>query len=466
MITSYVKKQLLVFSILALAAVLIIVFGYAHIPTTMGIGQMNVTAYFSDGGGIYVNSNVTARGVHVGKVTKVALTPQGVAVTMQLPDSVKVGADAKANIHSVSAVGELYVDLVSDQDGGPYLRPDSVIPMNRTTVPVPIAPVLDKATNLLASIPNDGLQTFLNEGDKAFQNLGPDLRALVDSSQSLIQTADQNYAPTATLINTVGPLLDTQNRDADDVQSYFHDLAHFTGVLRADDRSLRGAIPNVRRAAGRAGDFLDDNDNSAAILARNLHTLGNLLKVYRPGLEQLLVTLPTVEARLQRATRGRRGARVTLAVPVLYPNCTEGFKKGELRNLNDISDKDAPPNTYCKIPHDSQRLVHGARNIPCLEGHVGMRAALVTQCLGRESTSSAVTGKSGDPGQLSLAPNVIPQKKGDGPLDPSDNQKYYSHPQPGRKHETEPLSELGGQGTPAPEKEGTWQSLLTGPLNN
>jgi phospholipid/cholesterol/gamma-HCH transport system substrate-binding protein len=463
MISSYVKKQLLVFSVMALAAVLVIVFVYAHIPTVLGIGQMKVTAYFSDGAGIYVNSNVTTRGVQVGKVTKVGLTPQGVAVTMQMADDTKVGADAHAEIHSVSAVGEQYVDLVSDQPAAPYLQPGAQIPMSRTSVPEQIAPVLDKATNLLASIPNDGLQTFLDQGEQAFQNLGPDLRTLVDSSQSLISAADQNYGPTATLIDTVGPLLDTQNRDAGDVRSYFHDLAHFTGVLRKGDDHLRGGIRNVRKAVDQINDFLGDNENSTPILARNLRVVGDLLGAYRPGLEQVLVTYPLVEARLQRATRGTRGARVSLAVPVVYPNCTEGFKKGELRNINDLTDKDTPPNTYCKIPHDAQRLVHGARNIPCLDGNVGMRAALIDECFGRKPVPATIAGKSGDPGQLPL-PNVIPRFGQRTPLDPPDNQKYYPHEQSDQS-DSEPLSQLGAQGTPASGKEGTWQSLLTGPLD-
>jgi hypothetical protein len=48
--------------------------------------------------------------------------------------------------------------------------------------------------------------------------------------------------------------------------------------------------------------------------------------------------------------------------------------------------------------------------------------------------------------------------------DPPDNQKYYSHEQP-EQSDPEPLSQLGAQGSPASGKEGTWQSLLTGPLD-
>jgi phospholipid/cholesterol/gamma-HCH transport system substrate-binding protein len=287
----------------------------------------------------------------------------------------------------------------------------------------------------------------------------------VDSSQDLIQTANQNYGQTVSLIDTVGPLLDTQNREGYSVRAYFHKLAHFTGVLRDGDRHFRNDIRNVRKAAGRATDFLEDNENSAPILARNVRTLGKLLDVYRPGLEQLLVTLPAVEAKEQRATRGVRGARVSLGVPVIFPNCTQGFKSGDLRSPSDLTDKDPVPNTYCKIPHDAQMLVHGARNIPCLEGHVGMRAALVTQCFGDEALPKSEKRKTGDPGQADL-PNVLGKMPQHTPMDPPNNQKFYAHPHPDQSTDSEPLSQLGGQGTPASAKEGTWQSLLTGPLGD
>jgi phospholipid/cholesterol/gamma-HCH transport system substrate-binding protein len=459
MISSYIKKQLIVFSILALSAALVIVFVYAHIPTVLGIGQMKLTAMFSDGAGIYTNGNVTARGVGIGKVTSVAITPQGVAVTMSIDASTKVGADARAEIHSVSAVGEQYVDLISDQPAGPYLQPGEVIPVSRTSVPEQIAPVLDKATNLLASIPNDGLQTFLDEGYKAFQNLGPDLRTLVDSSGSLIDAADQNYGQTAQLINTIGPLLDTQNVAADSVRAYFHNLADFTGVLRHGDGHLRGSIRAVHGAVDAVTDFLDDNENGVPILAHNLETVGQVLGVYRPGIEQILVEYPIADARMQIGLRGSpRGLRAGLAGVLSVGECTTGFKSGDLRNANDLSDKDGIPNTYCKVPHNDPRAVRGARNIPCLEGHVGMRAALIDECLGR--TPDQTSGSS--PGLTPRLPfdAAVPSPQRT-PFDPPDNQDDYAHD----SGSPDPLAQLGGMGSASSGKEETWQSLLTAPLD-
>jgi phospholipid/cholesterol/gamma-HCH transport system substrate-binding protein len=462
MISSYVKKQLIVLTALSVSAALIIVFVYAHIPSVLGFGQMKLSAYFTDGSGVYEDSNVTTRGAVIGKVKAISLTPQGVKIDMSIDDTTKVGADARAVIHSVSAVGEIYVDLVSDQAGGPYLGDRSVIPIERTEVPKQIAPVLDKVTTFVHSFPDDGIQAFLNEGSKAFDNLGPDLRTLIDAAQNLTVSADQHYEQTQRLINTVGPLLDTQvvNGYGDNIKQYFADLAHFTKAFADSDDHFRGAIDTVKGATDEVTGFLRANANTAPVLTRNGRTVGHLLGVYRPGIEQVLVEYPIAAARLQRFSRQKRGLSVSFVSDV-WPGCTSGFKGNDLRNPNDLTDKDAPPNMFCKVPHDAQKYVRGARNIPCVEGYVGMRAGTVAECFGRRPDQTP--GTSGDPAYTPapFSGPSIPQRT---PFDPADNQRNYQHDQ--AMAGGEPLSALGAKSSAAPMKEESWQSLLAAPLGS
>ena len=462
MISSYVKRQLIVLTALSVSAALIIVFVYAHIPTVLGFGQMRVSAYFTDGAGIYKESNVTTRGVVIGKVKAISLTPQGVKVDMSIDDTKMIGADAKASIHSVSAVGEIYVDLVSAQAGGPYLQDGAVIPVEQTEIPEQIAPVLDKVTGFIHSFPNDGIQTFLDEGSKAFQNLGPDLRTLIDASQNLTQSANQHFAQTQALLTTVGPLLDTQvvNGYGENIKRYFTDLAHFTGAFRSEDDHFRHSLQPADRAVRLAGQLLVNIQDSTPVLTRYGSSVAHLLGVYRPALEQTLIEYPITAARLQRFSRQKRGLSVSFITDV-WPGCTAGFKGNDLRSPNDITDKDTPINTYCKIPHDSQKFVRGARNVPCLEGYVGMRAATVDECFGRRPDQTP--GSSGDPAYTppSFAGPALPQRT---PLDPADQQRNYQHDQ--AMAGGEPLDAFGARSTPVPVKEESWQSLLSAPLGS
>ena len=71
-----------------------------------------MTANFVAGGGLYKNANVTYRGVAVGRVESVGLTPNGVDAEMRLNSGTPVPSNVTAIVKSVSAIGEQYIDLV------------------------------------------------------------------------------------------------------------------------------------------------------------------------------------------------------------------------------------------------------------------------------------------------------------------------------------------------------------------
>src|SRR5882757_209678 len=100
----------MVFTVAALAG---LGWYYLRLPSVAGIGQYTLTAELPASGGLYATANVAYRGVTIGKVTDVAPTANGVRATLSIDDRYKIPVDATANVHSVSAIGEQYLDLVS-----------------------------------------------------------------------------------------------------------------------------------------------------------------------------------------------------------------------------------------------------------------------------------------------------------------------------------------------------------------
>src|SRR3546814_15831690 len=64
----------LIFTIASIVGVSVMLFAYMQVPTLLGIGRLAVTLELPASGGLYRFSNVTYRGVQVGKVTGVTLT--------------------------------------------------------------------------------------------------------------------------------------------------------------------------------------------------------------------------------------------------------------------------------------------------------------------------------------------------------------------------------------------------------
>jgi virulence factor Mce-like protein len=122
MLTRFIKAQLAIFTVASIIGIVVMVLAYLQLPTLLGIGRIAVKLELPNTGGLYQFSNVTYRGVQIGKVTEVHATRAGAEATMSLASSPKIPADLQARVLSVSAVGEQYVDLLPKTDTGPYLR--------------------------------------------------------------------------------------------------------------------------------------------------------------------------------------------------------------------------------------------------------------------------------------------------------------------------------------------------------
>ncbi|MCW2677294.1 MAG: ABC-type transport system, mce(Mammalian cell entry)-related protein, partial [Modestobacter sp.] len=176
MITRTTRLQLLAFAVVALLGLSFVSFRYVGLDRLLFGDGYEVAAEFSDSGGIFVNAEVTYRGVAVGRVSDMQLTGDGVRVVLNVdPGAPEIPADARAVVANRSAVGEQYVDLRPDQDEGPYLADGSVIPQDRTAIPIPVEQLLLDLDELVGSIDPDDLRVVVEELGTAFDGAGDDL---------------------------------------------------------------------------------------------------------------------------------------------------------------------------------------------------------------------------------------------------------------------------------------------------
>lgn len=384
MLSKFVRAQLIIFSILTVIGVVAMATIYVQFPAMLGIGRYDVTAKLASTGGLYPHANVAYRGTNVGKVEEVRLTPNGVDAKLSIDSDYKIPTDLEAWVKSVSAVGEQYVDLIPNTDDGPNLADGDVIPVERTKLPQDVGPMLDQADRLLAGVADTRLQTVIDEAFNAFNGSGPDLQKLLDSARLFIQEANANVDQTKTLIDQIGPLLDTQNQSSDDIRAWTQNLARFTDQLRASDPQLRSILDRGPGVAQQANQLFQDLRPTLPLLLANLVSVGQVGVTYHAGIEQLLVLYPPITASLlTAATNGPRdqGALVDFQIQFNDPAaCTTGFLPvDQRRSGKDISVVDTPNNLFCKVPQDSPIAVRGARNSPCMEVP-GKRAATPEEC--------------------------------------------------------------------------------------
>jgi phospholipid/cholesterol/gamma-HCH transport system substrate-binding protein len=384
MLTRFVRIQLVVFTIASIVGVVVMVLVYMQAPTLLGIGRITVKLELPASGGLYRFSNVTYRGVEVGKVTTMDVSRTSATATLSLDTSPKIPADLRAEVRSVSAVGEQYVELLPRTDSGPYLRDGSVIPMRDTTIPQQVGPMLDQVNTLLNSIPQGKLSGLIDESFKAFNGSGYDLGSLFDSSSTIAGDLNGVADPATALVEDSGPLLDSQAHTTDALRLWARSLAGITGQVVTNDPQVRTLLQRGPDAANEVSRLLAQVKPTLPVLLANMTTFGQIAVTYRPSIEQLLVLLPPLVGYIQSSTPTNNPTgipmgdfRVSIADP---PSCTVGFlPPSQWRSPADTTTIDTPDGLYCKLPQDSPIAVRAARNYPCM-GVPGKRAPTVQQC--------------------------------------------------------------------------------------
>jgi len=382
--------QLAVFVVVSLVGLTVMAFGYLQAPRLFfGIGQYRVTLDLPDASGLYERSNVTYRGTTVGVVKSIELTDTGVHAELSLDSDVKIPSDLTAEVRSVSAVGEQYVQLLPRDGNSPPLKNGDTIHRSDTSAPPNINELLDATNRGLEAIPQKNLKTTVDESYLAFGGLGPDIARFLRGGSNLARDAKANLNELNNVIDNSAPILDTQTQTSNSVQAWASHLAAITTSLKNNDDSVRGVLQNAPAAADEVGALFDRLQPTLPIVLSNLVSLANVGVAYRDSIEQILVLLPQGTQIIQGVTvpnqhtkQAYKGAYLSFNLNVNLPKpCTSGFLPATQMRSPSLTDyPDAPPGLlYCRTPQDGTTNVRGAKNYPC-ETRPSRRAASVKLC--------------------------------------------------------------------------------------
>ena len=297
---------------LTVTLVLVLVSGLLEALRSNGqADRTHVVAYFANSNGIYAGDEVRILGVPVGKIDKIEPQPQRAKISFWYDSKYTVPADAKAAILSPSLVAVRAIQLTPAYVGGPALRENTVIPLERTAVPMEwddMRQQLRRLTDALQPTQPGGVSTlgaFVNSAADNLRGQGTNIRetliklsrassALGDHSKDIFSTVknvsilvsalqdstnlmrqlNQNLAAVTTLLsnspNEVGNLVS-------DINGVISDVTNFTANNRETLGTTSDKLASVTTALNQS---LDD-------LKQALHVtptaLQNLMNIYHPA---------------------------------------------------------------------------------------------------------------------------------------------------------------------------------------
>jgi phospholipid/cholesterol/gamma-HCH transport system substrate-binding protein len=285
---------------LAVALVLVLIGGtVVLVRLASGHRHTNVIAYFDNSNGIYVGDNVVILGVPVGKIEKIEPHPDRVKISFWYDDSYMVPADAKAVILSPSLVTLRSIQLTPAYAGGPVLRDGTVIPRERTAVPVEFDDLrqqLEKLTETLQPTQPGGvspLGAFINTAADNLRGQGGTIRDTILKLSEAVSALGDHSGDLFTTLKNVSTLVSALHDSTGLLKDVNQNLATVSGLLADDPNKIGGAVRNLKDVVDDVTSFVAENREALGTTSDKLASVSNAVVENLDDIKQALHVAPT-----------------------------------------------------------------------------------------------------------------------------------------------------------------------------
>ena len=320
-----VRIRLAAFVVLSAVGITYITASYLGLVDKVTGRGLTVTATLPGSGGLFEGSEVTYRGVKIGKVTKMTSTKDGLELELALKQDTELPTDSAMYVHNLSAVGEQYLDFQPDDEDGPYAKDGTVFHGDESSLPVDEADLLVDINDFVGSVDKKSLQVVVEELGVMFGDTGRELQALLDNGSVFISEASAHTDETVELLRNGLTVLRTQAGQKENIRSFARDLATITAALRGSDKDLRKVLSSAPGAARELQKLLEDVEPTLPVLFGDLVTIDQIVVANLDGLEQLLVTYPTLMAGGPTGSTRDGYGHINIQFDYSVPPCTDGY---------------------------------------------------------------------------------------------------------------------------------------------
>ncbi|SDU79455.1 MCE family protein [Gordonia westfalica] len=170
---------------LAIIVILVLSFNFRSLPVVNS--HDTIVGEFGDASGLMTGDPVMIAGVEVGTVSKIGLSGNKVAVTMDVDTrQQRLGTETSAAIRVKTALGQRYVDLTPAGSGS--LADGAVIPLTRTASGYDITTSLQELTQRVSRTDKETLSVALDQLSGIQNALPDDLRSSLQGVTRLSTT--------------------------------------------------------------------------------------------------------------------------------------------------------------------------------------------------------------------------------------------------------------------------------------
>lgn len=336
MLTAMTKTKVGVFVVIALLTTTFLSVRYVGLDRF--IGGYSVNVQLPEGGGLFENSEVTYRGVPVGRVSSLTATRDGVRATVRIEDGAPpIPAKVTAKVVDRSAIGEQYLDLRGGALGKDELGEGDRIVLTAADLPPSIDGMLRSSRDFVKSVPSDDLTTVIDETYEFTRGNGAHLARLVDTSTKFARTAEDNFLVTARLIDNSGTVLATQEQVAGDFKSFSKSVRSLADGFAEQDADWRRMIRATPGSARQIDRLFTSVGQPLGELMANMISTAEVFGTNAAGVRETMVRLPegiSITYAIMTSKGMRSGSQLSFFNPL---PCVEGYEATTMRPGTDVS---------------------------------------------------------------------------------------------------------------------------------
>ena len=342
--------------LVGVVAIAYLTFGALRVDPLASTYQVRVE--LPNSGGLLENVDVAVRGVKVGRVKTLSLTPNGVDATVEIESSAKIPAASPVRVSGLSAAGEQYIDFEPASADGPFLSDGSVVPLTQTTTPIPLYELLTNADGVLAQSDPEKLEIIKKE--LSLTKEGPQkLTDIVDGGTFLLSTLDSVLPETVSLLKTSRIPLTMLADTSPGMGVVARNVSELMTGVNKMDGGYRRFVDQTPGLMSSLDNLFDDNSDTMVGLLGNLASVSQLMYVRVPALNALFPSFRGSALEAIGTAIHDEGLWVTADI---YPRYTCDY--GTPRRPSSAADYPEPfLYNYCRDT-DPQVLVRGAKNAP------------------------------------------------------------------------------------------------------
>jgi phospholipid/cholesterol/gamma-HCH transport system substrate-binding protein len=195
------RVTLAILAVLTLLGAAYMAVGVLDMSPTKQVTRL--TLLLNTSGGLMPTSEVTMRGIKVGRVTGIETTTTGLAVSIDLDRAHPVPANSAISVENLSAAGEQYIEFKPKLIAPPYFSDGTVIPADRVAQMVTGSDLLTKANALMSALNLDQVHTIINNVSAAIADNDNTVDSLATTAGLTAKVVHDDKQLLATLFNNI-----------------------------------------------------------------------------------------------------------------------------------------------------------------------------------------------------------------------------------------------------------------------